>query len=54
MALTSTLTWLGTTLYTDIYVQYFKNNFYISQHAHLKYVKHYKYTRAMCIDSQIP
>lgn len=54
MALISTLTGLGTSLYTDVYVQYFKNNFYISQHAHLKYAKHYTYTRAMCIDSQIP
>lgn len=48
------LTGLGTSLYTDVYVQYFKSNFYISQHAHLKYAKHYTYTRAMCIDSQIP
>lgn len=53
MALTSTLTELGSSLYTDVYVQYFKNNFYISQHAYLKYIKHYKYIRAMCIDSQI-
>lgn len=30
MALISTLTGLGTSLCTGVYVQYFKNNFYIS------------------------